>query len=300
MARGKRYLEDSGVRVPMIVRLPAKWSHLSPFPAGSAVAEPVAFVDLAPTVLSLAGIATPPSMQGRAFLGEHRAAPRDLEFLFGDRFDETPGMRRAVTDGKYKYIRCFTPHLPGAPFATYPLGQPSWRAWQQAAEAGALDGYHASLWQTPRPTELLFELASDPWEIHDLAADPAHADALETMRAGLRRVMNETRDTGVVPEAMWPELTGENGTIHGFVAAAGPDHARWVDLAILATEPAFSPRLAQALGSDCPVARYWAAMACRIHGPAASAAADTLEGLREDPSPTVRAAARDALKALGR
>ena len=260
MARGKRYLEDSGVRVPMLVRIPEKWKGLAPWQPGSTVDEPVAFVDLAPTVLSLAGLEAPASTQGRAFLGANRGQPRDVEFLFGDRFDENPGMRRAVTDGKYKYIRCFTPHLPATPYCEYPLGQPSWKAWKEAAAAGKVSGYHLELWQSPRPVEYLFDLESDPWEINNLGADPAHAIALEAMRNRLKHVMITTKDTGVVPEDLWKEIT-RSSTLRRFVVEAGEAHRRWVELAFLATSG--QPFASWPKGSvgDTKVDAYWVALA---------------------------------------
>ena len=125
--RGKRYLADTGVRIPLIVHVPKKWKDVSPFTAGSTTNEPVAFIDFAPTVLSLIGDPTPPQMQGRAFLGPQRKKPTDDNvFLFGDRFDELVGMRRGITSGRYKFIRRFTPHLPAAPYSYYQFRMPSW------------------------------------------------------------------------------------------------------------------------------------------------------------------------------
>ncbi|MFM7182576.1 MAG: sulfatase [Verrucomicrobiales bacterium] len=260
MARGKRYLEDSGVRVPMLVRIPEKWSRLSPWKAGTAVPEPVAFIDLAPTILSLTGVKAPESTQGRAFLGEARGQARDVEFVFGDRFDENPGMRRAVTDGKYKYIRCFTPHLPATPYCEYPLGQPSWTAWKKAAAEGKVTGYHRELWELPRPVENLFDLESDPWEIKNLAGDPAHAVALEAMRSRLKHIMISTKDTGVVPESLWEELAASS-TIRQLVVEAGEAHRRWVELAFLATSGQPIDSWPKGSVGDSKVDAYWVELA---------------------------------------
>jgi arylsulfatase A-like enzyme len=95
----------------MIVRIPGKWQQLSSFSPGSRVSELVSFVDLAPTVLSLCGVEKPSYMQGHAFLGSKRSeAQKDpTVFLYADRFDEIYGMRRGITNGRYNYIRYFTP-----------------------------------------------------------------------------------------------------------------------------------------------------------------------------------------------
>jgi hypothetical protein len=206
-------------------------------------------------------------------------------------------MRRGITDGRYKYIRCFSPDLPGAPYSSYPLGQASWKAWQKAANDGTVSGYHRDLWQAPRPVEMLFDTATDPWEVKNLASAPDHAQRLAVMRERLKKVMIETRDSGVVPEKMWPELAN-NSPIHSFVASEASGHATLVDLAFQATSPESSPALTEALASPSPVGRYWAAMACVFQGKKASGAEAKLKPLLEDPSESVRAAAAKALAAI--
>ncbi len=302
MARGKRYLQDTGVRVPLVIHLPEKWKHLAPFPAGKEVSEPVAFVDFAPTVLSLAGQPAPASMQGRAFLGPRRAEPaRDaLVFLYADRFDETEGMRRALTDGRYTYIRCFTPHLPGAPYSEYQMGQPSWVAWQKAWKAGTLSGLHASIWQSPQPVEMLYDNASDPWSTVNLAAQPDQKERLGNFRERLRQTMADVRDTALVPEPMWDSLIGGK-TIHEFVRSPKFDLAATLDLAFAASsrDSARLPELAKALASEDPVRRYWGAHGCLVLGEKAAPAAEALVKLLDDPQPLLRITAAQALVQAG-
>ena len=72
-----------------------------------------------------------------------------MEFLFADRFDELYGMRRGLTDGKWKYIRNFNPHLPLAPYSFYQFGQPGWVAYEKAWKQGKLSGVHKALWEAP-------------------------------------------------------------------------------------------------------------------------------------------------------
>ena len=267
MARGKRYLEDTGVRVPLIIRVPEKWQSLSPFAPGEVVEEPVSFVDFAPTVLSLIGIPTPDYMQGRAFLGEHRAAPDDGVLLYADRFDENYGMRRGWTDGRWKYIRRFSPHLPAAPYSSYQFSMPSWVAWRQAWRDGVLDQRHARMWEAPQEVEELFDVEADPWEIHNLAADPQHAATLAAMRERLKRKMAEVMDAGVVPEPMFAQLANDS-TIAEFVRSAEFDHTTALDVAFAATSGAEADvaTLRNAVASACPVQRHWGLLGLLIRG----------------------------------
>ena len=189
--RGKRYLEDTGVHIPLMVRVPKKWQALAPFSPGQRTKELVSFVDFTPTLLSLSGLKKPAQMQGRAFIGTERVAPaaKPFVFLYADRFDELYGMRRGLTDGRYKYIRRFMPHLPSAPYSYYQMEIPGWAAWQKAWQDGKLTGYHKALWEAPTLTEELFDTQSDPWEIKNLAREPAEAGRLAAMRAQLKKTL---------------------------------------------------------------------------------------------------------------
>ena len=301
--RGKRYLTDSGVRVPLLIHFPKKWQHLSPFAAGEQVDEPVAFVDLAPTLLSLCGMKTPKTMQGRAFLGKHRAEPADDEevFLFADRYDELSGMRRGITDGRYKYIRCFTPHLPAAPYSYYSLGQPSWKAWEKAWQDGKLTQEFNAIWETPQPVDRLFDLEADPWEVNNLADDPQHAKQLAKMQSRLKNRMVETHDTGLICEPLFPSLVGE-GTIYEFAHSTRFDVARIADLAFLASAGNAKnlPSLEAALESDDPVQQYWGAVGCLVLGNQASGASDQLAALLSSDESVIRITAAHALHDVGK
>ena len=110
LCRSKRFLYDTGTRVPMIVRFPKNYRHLAPGKPGTRTDRIVSFVGLAPTLLSLAGIKVPDHMQGEAFLGAQARPERDYAYLFRGRMDERYDMARAIRDKKYKYIRNYMPH----------------------------------------------------------------------------------------------------------------------------------------------------------------------------------------------
>jgi len=306
LPRDKRYLEETGVKVPLIIRIPEKFSHLSPFEPGDRVDEPVSFVDLAPTLLSLAGIDVPGFMQGRPFLGAQRADPvdDDMVFLYADRFDELYRMRRGLTDGKWKYIRNFTPHLPLAPYSFYQFGQPGWVAYREAWKNGNLEGFHQAQWEQPEISEHLYNLEEDPWEIDNLAADPAHAEKLAAFRERLQSTMIDLRDTGIVPEPLFASLAGE-ATIAQHVRSDDFPIRELTELAFTASQmdPANLPHLQESLTADHPVARYWATLGLRIlaeaGGEQAAPAADALTRQLDDEHQVIRSTAAAALHALG-
>ena len=301
--RGKRYLKDSGTHIPMLLHVPKKWQHLSRFKPGQKVDEPVAFVDLAPTLLSLAGTKKPEQMQGRAFLGTHRVEPAkdDMVFLFADRFDEIYGMRRGLTDGRWKYIRRFTPHLSAAPYSYYQFSQAGWRAWQQAWKEGKLKGRHKDIWLGNQPIEELFDLQSDPWEVNNLATDTSHVKRLTTMRARLKKKMIEVKDTGLIPEPMFAELA-HSQPISSYWNTRSAKLPSLADLAFTASDRNTKnlPLLIKTLDSKDPVTRYWAAQGILILGKSANHAQPDMTRLLTDSQSAIRVTAAQYLFTLGK
>lgn len=301
--RGKRYLTDTGVRIPMLVRVPKKWRHLTPFSPGERTEEIVAFVDLAPTLLSIVGTAKPDYMQGRAFLGSQRTEPAEdaVAFLYADRFDELYGMRRGITDGNYKYIRRFTPHIPAAPCSNYSLGQPGWAAWMKAWQSGELAEQHRHIWETPQAIDELYDLKADPWEVNNLANSAEHAELLNRFRTHLKQHMKEVQDTGVIPEPLFRTYTGD-ATICDYVRSEACDHDALVDAAWLASsgDAENMPTLFAMMKDKSPIVRYWGALGCCVHGANAVELAPHLVALAEDESPCVRLTAAQALWHIGK
>jgi arylsulfatase A-like enzyme len=80
MPRSKRWPSNSGLQVPLVVYFPPKWRTSRPkeYRPGGQSDRMVSFVDLAPTVLSLAGVKPPAWMQGHAFAGKYQVAGPQL------------------------------------------------------------------------------------------------------------------------------------------------------------------------------------------------------------------------------
>jgi arylsulfatase A-like enzyme len=195
LPRGKRWPYDSGIRVPMIVRWPG---HIE---AGTVSEQLVSTIDLAPTMLSLAGLDVPAHMQGRCFLGDDAEPPRDFIYASRDRYDETYDMVRAVRDRRFKYIRNCRPELPyllWIPFRNrHPILQEMWRLHRE----GELNEAQKAMFRYPRPVEELYDTEADPYELNNLAGDPACRPELVRLRTALDEWRREVGDLGEVPES---------------------------------------------------------------------------------------------------
>jgi arylsulfatase A-like enzyme len=304
MPRSKRSACNSGLRVPLIVYFPDKWKHLAPpgYAAGRASDRLVSFVDLAPTMLSLAGLSVPSWMQGRAFAGPS-AAP-DPEFIYGmrDRMDERYDPVRCVRDQRYVYVRNYFPHRPGGQHNAYMFETPTTQVWYKLFGEGKLNEVQSAFWR-PHPAEELFDLSTDPFETRNLAGDPAHHEALERLRAAHVAHERAVRDVCLLPEA---EMLRRSGT--GAPYTMGHDDSRFPLEAVLRTAQRASSEktgdlrdLRDALKATDPAIRWWAVMGYLMHGrEAVAAAADRLAARLKDDNPSVRIAAAEALAKFGR
>lgn len=205
--RAKRSLYDSGLRVPLMIRWPG---GLGAGPAPGAVSDQlVSFVDLAPTVLALAGVEIPSHLQGRVIAGPEAGPEPDLVFAARDRMDIEYDMMRSARDKRFLYIRNFEPELPYAGHIIYRNQSNIMQEWFRLQAERKLAG-PAALWmRTNRPAEELYDTRSDPDQIENLSADPAHRATLERMRQAVSAWMARISDQGLVNEPemiqrMWP------------------------------------------------------------------------------------------------
>ncbi len=202
MPRGKRWLYQTGLHVAMIVYVPEKYRSLvgKNYQPQSSNEELIGFIDMAPTVLSLAGIKPPEYYQGRAFLGPYAKEAPQYMYGFRDRMDERIDLSRAVRDHQFAYIRNFMPHRAQGQYLEYMFQTPTTRVWKAAFDAGKLNEVQSRFWQ-PKPPEELYDLKKDPDQIQNLAQDPAFKADLERMRGALESWMLDIRDVGLLTEA---------------------------------------------------------------------------------------------------
>ena len=300
LPRSKRYVYETGTRVPLIIRIPEKFKHL--FPAkksGSKINRLVSFVDLAPTLLSIAGINIPDYYQGNAFLGSQKTEDPEYAFMFRGRMDERYDMSRAVRDSKYRYIRNYMPHRIYAQHLEYLWRAPSTRSWEQAYLSGNCNETQSVFWNS-KPAEELYDTENDPWEVNNLATDPAYADIVNRMRTANREWMTRVKDAGFIPEADRVRRTGEM-PVYDYIRTSGFD----LETVIKAAETASFGNVENLtlfqsyLKNEESSIRYWGATGLLILGDKAEPAKKELLISLNDSSPDVVSVAAEALYNLG-
>ena len=194
LARAKRWIYDSGIRIPLLIRWPGK------LPPRSLKDDLVSAIDFGPTVLSIAGVRPPEHMQGSAFLGDHAAPARQYVYAARDRMDETYDIIRCVRDKRFKYIRNFKPGRPYAQHIITAERSELLQDWRRANKARELQGPQRAFFLPEKPPEELYDLASDPHEVDNLAGSPGLQPVLKRMRAAQQKWMEDTKDLGLIAE----------------------------------------------------------------------------------------------------
>lgn len=197
--RGKQFCYEEGLHVPMIIRWPRNFPAPKQIQPGTVDDRLLAAIDLAPTMLDIAGSPKPEKMEGQVFLGERAASPREYVFGARDRCDETVFRFRTVCDRRYRYIRNFTPDRPLLQTNQYKAKQyPVWNLLPELNAAGKLNAVQAALCAPTMPPEEFYDLQADPHQIVNLAKSEKseHQAALLRLRAALEKWIDETNDQG--------------------------------------------------------------------------------------------------------
>lgn len=194
LPRSKRWVYDSGTRVPLIVRHPQKKD------AGTKSDRLVSFVDFGPTVLSLAGVKVPDYVHGVPFLGPQAGKPRKYVYLHRDRNGENCETIRAIRDQRYRYVRNFRPNEPYIKPMSYRDRQAIMQELNRAIEQGTLTDDQWQFWAQAKPLEEFYDTLTDPFEIHNLASDPHHFARIDQMRKALQDWIDICRDPLDMPE----------------------------------------------------------------------------------------------------
>lgn len=206
LPRGKREILDSGLKVPFLVRFPDKKF------AGTVSDELCSFVDIPATILSLAGVTIPGYMDGQAFLGNQRSAPRNYIFAARDRMDEWTDCRRAVRDSKFKYIRNYRTDIGAYQDLEYRKQLQTMQVLLNMHREGRLNAAQEYWFRQKKEPEELYDLENDPYELNNIAGLPEYQNDLVRLRIALDEWIRKTDDKGIkfvhekyLVEEFWPE-----------------------------------------------------------------------------------------------
>ena len=195
--RGKGFVFETGLRVPMMAYFPPKYRHLYQGSQPGIDGRLVNFVDLAPTVLSLAGIKPPKTMQGQALMGVFAdKAPKEIDFAFTANQLHHYVPMRAARDGRYKYIRSYIPYRQEALRNYYQWGMPANKAWDEYILSGRSSNPVYDQPYLAHGAERLYDLTEDMFELNDLSGEAALGSELRKLSQATSAHIRETVDLG--------------------------------------------------------------------------------------------------------
>jgi len=298
LPRGKGYLHDTGIKVPLIIEFPEKYKHYSPAKAGAFSDELVNFIDFPPTVLSLTGIDPPKYMQGNPFLGQYRKNSNDYVISIRDRRDEVLMFSRSIRTDKYHYIRNFLPHRPRMQRNFYSEITPIRQELRRLDNLGLLQSNEDWLMEDSVPVDELYDTETDPHELNNLAQEAEHLEIMELLKRNLFSWMVETKDLGLVPEYEMIEKSKGGAPYDTFSGNFDPKPI--LDLVDkIGRGKQHIDSFNFALQSSNPVYRYWGATGLAALGQNAAESKELLQSTLNDPVPYVRFAASEAICNIG-
>jgi len=291
MPRSKRWPYNSGLHVPMIVHMPEKFRQLAPkgYKAGGESDRLVSFVDLAPTILSLAGIQPQPWHQGHAFAGKFMAPEQPYIYGFRGRMDERYDLTRSVRDKRYVYLRQYMPNRAYGQHVAYMFETPTTQLWKKLNDEGKLKPEQRIFWNE-KPAEELYDLQADRDEVRNLASSPSHQAVLKRMRKAQQNLARKIKDVGFLPE----------GEIHERSKGSTPcemghDAGKYPFDRVFAAAEAASMGKPVSFDDPDPAVRFWVAQSYLVR----KTVNDPLRKALDDSSPYVRVVAAEALGRYG-
>ncbi|MFC1764913.1 sulfatase [Planctomycetota bacterium] len=228
--RGKQFLYDGGIRIPMIMRWPGK---VAP---GQVSEDLVMSIDICATLLEAAGIRPPVPLHGKSLLGTE-VKERKYVFAARDKMDETHDAMRAIRSKDYKLILNLMPERPWCQYNRYKeASYPVLAEMNVMNLKGQLTPAQAAFFAPSKPEIELFDLRDDPHEINNLASNPDYAKVKKELLTELERwrkhvihdqgVSTEFRALGVFPASCPTSTVGEwvgaNGQNHDFNTIGWP------------------------------------------------------------------------------
>lgn len=191
LPRAKQFLYNEGLHIPLIIRWPAAAKP------GTVEDRLVSNIDIEPTILAMAGLPIPPTVQGQDVLSL-AVAPRRHIFAGRDKMDATHDAIRAIRSADFEYINNLMPERPYAQFNQYKESSyPGLAVMNVLHLQGKLPPAQDAFMQPTKPADELYDVRKDPDEVHNLAADPAYAATLRQMQADLLQWRTSVGDEGI-------------------------------------------------------------------------------------------------------
>ncbi len=302
LPRSKGYIYESGLHVPLVVRIPQNWKHLVTVRPGTHTDGFVSFIDFGATVLRLAGIVGPDQVDGTPFLGPDvslaELEARDEAFGYADRFDEKYDLCRSLRKGRFKYMRNYQAFYPDGLQNNYRYRMLAYQEWRTLFKQGKLNAAQRQFFE-PKPAEALYDVDADPHEVRDLASDPAHAETLRELRKRLQTRVKSLPDLSFYPESHLIEHALNDGAAFGQAHRA--EIGRLIDVADLSLLPfaEAEPELRKALTAENCWERYWALIACSCFADSAKPLTSLAAQRLTDPVLLVRVRAAEFLAITG-
>ncbi|CAL2082826.1 Choline-sulfatase [Tenacibaculum sp. 190524A02b] len=197
LTRNKQFLYDGGIHVPFII---ADFTKSNPkLTAGTTNSDLISGLDIGTSSLALANIKIPDNVEGKNMFAND--FNRDYIIATRDRCDFTIDRIRAVRSKDYKYIRNFMTDRPYyQPTYMDVDSVPFIQTMRKLYTENKLTPQQARFLSDERPTEELYDLKNDPYELNNLAKSTEHKEILQKHAAILNNWISSTDDKGQYPE----------------------------------------------------------------------------------------------------
>ena len=294
LPRSKGYAFETGLHVPLVVRIPKNFKHLVKYSTNYREAGFVEFIDFGPTLLNLAGIKIPDVIDGIPFMGKG-SKTREFTFNYADRFDEKYDFVRWIRKGRYSYQRNFQPFNFDALQNDYRYKQLAFTEWRDLFQQGKLNDIQKQFFEARAP-EALYDINKDPYETKNLAKDPELKGILGEMRKIMQSQMQQINDLSFYPEPVMVKEAMKNPSGYGIEKTHEiKEMSKIAALQLLPFSEVVEP-LERALTSANPWFRYWGCIVATTHGQNSQKLTNIISKMAgSDSEPLVRARAAEYL-----
>ena len=191
--RGKGYLYEPGLHLPLIVNWPAGIT------GGKKDKRMVASIDVAATILESAGVELPDYMTAQSMIKPSKN-PREYVYSARDLWDEILEQSRAITTDKYRYIKNnITDQSYDAHQAYLEFYRPAVHIMRGLNEQGALNELQSKFFAPTKEREELYDREKDPFETKNLINNADYSNVATQLRGYYKEWNSKNHDYGFDP-----------------------------------------------------------------------------------------------------